>query len=204
MDAEPRGGTPYIRPAFAITELLNEVNAAYPGRSKTADGIVGDYAHSTRSSGHNPNSKGIVCALDITHDPKRCPGNEIAEALRSSRDPRLLYVIWNRRIFDGAEGDKPWTWHAYTGADPHTGHVHVSLRQTARYYDDRSPWAIGDDDMADVMVPTSDNNPHHKPGTELPLGKYLQELSHEIFAIREVVQKDIVVDRHDDAQDAKP
>lgn len=145
MDAEPRGGTPYVRPAYAITELLNEINAAFPGRSKKADGIQGDWAHSQRSSGHNPNGRGVVCALDVTHDATLCSGDVIAETLRANRDPRLLYVIWDRRIFDGLEGDKPWSWHTYTGADPHTGHVHISLRQTSHYYDDRSPWGFGDD-----------------------------------------------------------
>ena len=58
--------------------------------------------------------------------------------------------------------------------------------------------------MADVMVPTSDNNPHHKPGTLLPLPQYLQELSHELYALRQIVTQDLAVDKHDDAQDAKP
>lgn len=85
---------------------------------------MGDAAHQSRKSDHNDGN-----AVDITNDPSGCSGDIIAEA--ATRDPRTKYVIWNRRIWTG-------TWKPYTGANPHTSHVHISIRADAR--DDTRPW----------------------------------------------------------------
>jgi hypothetical protein len=31
-------------------------------------------------------------------------------------------------------------WRAYSGKNPHTQHVHVSVKHGATYYDDQTPW----------------------------------------------------------------
>jgi hypothetical protein len=31
-------------------------------------------------------------------------------------------------------------WRPYNGSNPHTAHVHVSVRKGAKYYDDDKPW----------------------------------------------------------------
>src|SRR4051794_9209283 len=58
-----------FRLAKALETLRSQVNAAHPTRRKASDGWIGDTAHSARKSDHNPNSAGVVCALDMTHDP---------------------------------------------------------------------------------------------------------------------------------------
>ncbi len=119
--------------APSLLALLRQVDAMAPNRSKASDGIIGDAAHAARVSDHNPNTRGVVCAVDITHDPKGgCDANRIAEALRASRDSRIHYVIWNRRIFSSTT--QPWTWRTYAGESPHTEHIHISVR------DDEAPW----------------------------------------------------------------
>lgn len=116
------------RVAHSLESLRSQLNAAHPGRSKASDGTIGDAAHAASISDHNPDAGGVVRALDVTHDPAH--GVNIAalsEQLRLSRDPRIKYVIANRRIFAGNAGPSPWVWRTYTGPDPHTNHVHVSV-----------------------------------------------------------------------------
>lgn len=52
----------------------------------------------------------------------------------------MTYVIWNRQIANKAVLDNAWRPYERTAiqTDPHTSHVHVSIRHDAR--DDSSPW----------------------------------------------------------------
>jgi hypothetical protein len=126
------------RLAASLATLRAQVNTAWPERSKASDGTIGDAAHAARASDHNPNSRGVVCALDLTHDPAHgCDAGEIAEALRVSRNPRIKYVIWNRRLFSSLT--RPWEWREYDGLNPHTKHVHVSVTDETS---DDFPWAL--------------------------------------------------------------
>lgn len=141
------------RLASALDKLRAQVNDRFPSRSKDSDGSIGDAAHASRASDHNPwimdGGLGVVSAIDITHDPKSgCDSYALAEALRTARDPRIKYVISNRRIFAGPDGPQPWVWRKYTGANPHDHHVHVSVRSEKRYYDATNPWAF---DMGDAV-----------------------------------------------------
>jgi len=132
------------RRANATAKLLEQVNAAAPDRSKASDGWIGDEAHSSRKSDHNPNKKGIVQAQDFTHDPAGgCDSYKFAEMLRTKKDPRIKYVISNYRIFSGNVGPSPWLWRKYTGSNPHSLHVHVSVGDEASLYDDASEWDLG-------------------------------------------------------------
>jgi murein L,D-transpeptidase YcbB/YkuD len=133
------------RLAKSLETLRAQINEAAPKRSKASDGTIGDAAHSSRSSDHNPWVKdagvGVVTALDITHDPRNgVDCDAIAEALKASRDLRIKYVIWNRRIWTPA---KAQAWRSYTGANPHDKHVHISVVATKNRYDDTKPWAWG-------------------------------------------------------------
>jgi hypothetical protein len=51
----------------------------------------------------------------------------------------VMYVIWNTQIW--SSGNVSAGWHAYTGAVPHTDHVHVSLSWNGAYR--RSSWWTG-------------------------------------------------------------
>lgn len=134
------------RPAKSITVFLGQVNTIYPGRSKASDGIIGDASHKKAQSDHNPNSKGVVCAIDITHDPKHLDIQDLADQLFKARDRRTKYVIANRKIFFGSAytGSEPkWTWLKYTGTgDPHINHLHLSVGGN---YDSTTKWDIGEE-----------------------------------------------------------
>lgn len=127
-----------VRPwtlAPCLVTLRAQVNAAWPDRSKDSDGTIGDEAHAQTKSEHNPDAAGVVRAFDITHDPAHgCDGNKLAAQLVTSRDSRILYLIWNRRICRSypKPGIPAWSWAAYSGPDPHTNHVHLSVVPDAR------------------------------------------------------------------------
>ena len=140
-----------------LNKLLAQINAAAPGRSKASDGSIGDAAHASRDSDHNPesppppgNPDNQVDARDFTHDPAHnADMGTVTESIRVSRDRRVSYVIFNGRIFssyDSTGGRKAWQWGKYTGTDPHTGHAHVSVNDGN--HDQTQPWQIGIDEMA--------------------------------------------------------
>lgn len=130
------------RLAKSLEVLRKQVNAAAPKRDKSNDGTIGDTAHSSRKSDHNPNKSSVVQALDITHDPKNgMDSYALAEAMRLSQDKRIKYVISNGRIFSSTE--KPWVWRKYSGANKHSVHVHISVSDQPAFYDNESPWDIG-------------------------------------------------------------
>lgn len=127
------------RLANSLVSLRDKVNTHYPNRSRASDGTIGDAAHSSRVSQHNPNSAGVVTAVDITHDPVNgYDGQALADRL--IRDPRVWYVIFNRRIWEGK-------WTPYSGSNPHDKHVHVSVKQDPANYDNSSTWNLKGEEM---------------------------------------------------------
>jgi len=125
--------------------LLGEINARAPERSKLSDGGIGDAAHAKTVSDHNPcTCCRIVHARDFTHDPTGgFDAGEFAEWLRArvidGTERRVKYVIWDRRIFSGPGQNQPrGEWRPYTGSNPHTKHVHLSVRHGPG--DDAAPW----------------------------------------------------------------
>lgn len=116
--------------APACVAALRDATARWPSRSRVSDGIMGDARHQASKSDHN-----LGNAVDITHDPRSgCDGGVIADM--AQRDPRTAYVIWDRRIWSRAREAEGWR--PYSGSNPHTHHVHISVRADAR--DDSSPW----------------------------------------------------------------
>lgn len=134
--------------------MLDEANALAPSRSKSSDGIIGDAAHAGTASDHNPDSRGIVHAIDLTHDPFH--GWDCArrsEQIRLARDPRTLYVIFNGRWFHGLRGGE-WghpifVWEPYHGSSPHAEHMHVSVEYGEHFENDVHGWWGGDDMTAE-------------------------------------------------------
>jgi hypothetical protein len=136
------------RIAASLEVLREQINRIAPGRDKSSDGGIGDEAHASRSSDHNPwfteNGVGIVTARDFTNDPAHgMDSHQLALALVASRDERIKYVIDHGRICSGTYQDKPaWVWRQYTGENKHDHHVHVSVKSDKRYYDDKTEWRL--------------------------------------------------------------
>lgn len=135
------------RVAKSLLKLREQVNALSPNRLKISDGTIGDAAHASRSSDHNPwfkdGSTGIVSGMDITHDPAHGVNSQaLADSLVSSRDSRIKYIISNGRIISGSDGPHPWVWRKYTGKNPHNHHVHISVKPEKALYDNEAPWKI--------------------------------------------------------------
>ena len=148
IEMEAAAAIPW-RVAKSLLSLRDQVNRKAPNRKKSHDGTIGDAAHASRASDHNPwvidGSVGVVTAMDITHDPAGgCDAGAIAEAIRGSRDARVKYIIWNRRIANPLplDGQPPWAWRPYTGANPHNKHCHISVKPEKSSYDSVMNWII--------------------------------------------------------------
>jgi hypothetical protein len=150
------------RLAHSLTRLRDQVNAAYPNRSKASDGTIGDAAHAASSSDHNPNSAGVVTALDLTNDPANgFDVHQLAERVRLNPHPDAKYIISNGRIAGIHTG---WQWRNYTGSNPHSRHAHFSVgrgpdgRSTAPY-DNKVDWPV-----SGGVVPKPSPAPQPQPG----------------------------------------
>ncbi|RDJ23530.1 hypothetical protein DWF00_22280 [Bosea caraganae] len=137
------------RVAKALLALRIQVDALAPRRNKASDGTIGDRRHESSASDHNPwvrdGATGVVTAMDITHSPDLgCDAGTLAAAFREQRDPRIKYIIWNRRIANSsAVGGAPaWGWRRYTGANPHDHHIHISVKPEPASYDSQTAWAL--------------------------------------------------------------
>lgn len=129
------------RLAKSLGTLRDQVNAQWPNRDKSNDGTIGDERHQQEHSEHNPDANGVVRAEDISNDPAHgVVSDKIAHALIDSRDPRILYVISNRRICSSQV--PPWIWRPYGGSNAHDHHFHISVVANPKLYDDTRPWAI--------------------------------------------------------------
>lgn len=140
--------------APSLETLLKQVNALAPNRSKDSDGTIGDTAHSSRASDHNPDKGGIVRAIDFTNDPDGgCDAQKLADVLVAAKDPRIKYIISRGRIVSGSGQKQPaWQWRKYTGSNKHEKHVHISVKAGAAG-DAGGQWQLGSFGMV-------------KPGTE--------------------------------------
>lgn len=123
--------------ARSCRQALKDATAHWPHRNKAGDGILPSAEHHKR----NPKSdheRGE--AVDITHDPVNGPdGNKWTQELIKSKDSRVKYIIWNRRIwYPTSNGPRPAGWSDYHGTNPHDHHFHISIKPGHR--DDLSPW----------------------------------------------------------------
>ncbi len=103
-----------------------DINAAWPARMTQrrgydSDGWIGDRAHTSRTSDHNPDSNGIVHAIDVDVDMLD-PARLLAAILRH---PSTRYAIYKDRIYHRNNGFKPAK---YTGVYHH--HMHWSIEHT--------------------------------------------------------------------------
>lgn len=142
--------------------LRDEFNRLAPDRDKGADGSIGDQAHTTRTSDHNPRPDGAVLALDIDSTgpwPADYDLNkavlDIVEEHMAGRDDRLQYVIWRARI---ASRSTRWGWVPYDGVDKHYNHAHFSARHDRHGAMDTSYWGVcmNPADIAKIAKASSD------------------------------------------------
>lgn len=142
------------RAARATDVLLGEVNAAFPTRDKSSDGIIGDAAHAATVSQHNPDPTlgrpPVVRAVDVDSSIRKglvvddIVGHAVlACLLRNARagHPALTmgaYVIFQRVIYSATYG---WRARAYYGASPHLEHVHVTWSLAG--FDSTEPFGLG-------------------------------------------------------------
>jgi len=158
------------RLAGSLTRLRAEVNAKAPGRSRASDGTIGDPAHASRCSRHNKNDAGVVCALDLTHDPA---GGYDAHAHADIRvglarmghgHPDYDYEISDGRVASRATG---WLWREYKGSNKHRGHTHTGVGrgsdcEPGPTYDSAASWGIADVPSTPAPTPT----PSPAPGPD--------------------------------------
>ena len=139
------------RVARAIQQLFDELNAAAPKRSKASDGTIGDAAHASRTSDHNPwvvdaRGVGVVTAGDFTDDDAHAADmSKVVDYLtKVSHDSRIKYLIHRGRIYSSyaTSGYPAWAARPYSGPNAHMHHLHVSVNPEPRHYDDADPWGI--------------------------------------------------------------
>ncbi|WP_420733187.1 peptidoglycan-binding domain-containing protein [Brevibacterium luteolum] len=122
--------------APALDQLRAEVNALWPNRSKASDGTIGDPAHSSRTSDHNPNARGSVNAIDIT-----ASGINVQKLINAAKKhPSVRYIIHNRKIMNRDIGN--FAPRPYRGSNPHTAHVHISLYQSRAAEQRKQSWGL--------------------------------------------------------------
>jgi hypothetical protein len=147
----------WIPPLFAAFDHV------FPARGHAQDGTIGDLAHQSGVSGHNPDdTAGVraeredadtrpeVRAADVDSQGVNMDA-AVAAILATPRDrDRLIYIIWNRHIWSASNG---WRRATYTGDDPHDRHAHFSGHPDAD--DNGAPWT-SILNMGDDMTPDQD------------------------------------------------
>lgn len=113
--------------------LRDWIDDTYPNRDKRSDGWIGDTAHASRKSDHNPDPKtGVVRAIDIDADLRSGRPDEalrLADTLRAEAKARkrpISYIIFAGKI---ASPTSLWAWRKYRGNNPHLAHIHVSFKK---------------------------------------------------------------------------
>ncbi len=67
--------------------------------------------------------------------------DRLSDELAASRDPSIKYIIANSLILDSRPGNRPWQWVPYSGSNPHTKHLHLSVMDNPSC-DDTRPWNL--------------------------------------------------------------
>jgi len=107
-----------------LQKRVDDVHAVYPNIVVYE---VGDLAHQQEQSDHNPDSRGIVHAIDVMTETDTANDGAAARILAwlLSWTDDLQYVIHDRVIY-GRDEANGWRGSRYSGSDPHTNHIHVS------------------------------------------------------------------------------
>ena len=121
--------------------LRDQVDRKWRKRDKRSDGWIGDRAHASRVSDHNPNEAGVVHAIDIDENMGKGRNRNGRTAKRLANQlldyaasglagaSRLKYVVYENRIASGTYRKTFWSWrHGNWG---HEAHIHVSFTSAA-------------------------------------------------------------------------
>lgn len=136
----PRGGRAWVL-VKSLAHVRAQFNTAFPGRDKASDGSIGDQAHQTSLSGHNPDEEGHsettdadsvneVRAIDIDADLRKTGVTmemvvqHLVTLCRTGKITFIRYIIFSKRIWKKSAG---WVTQAYKGKNPHDKHAHVSV-----------------------------------------------------------------------------
>jgi hypothetical protein len=128
---------PYVIPPLLHT-IRREADMIAPTRSRASDGTIGDPAHAARTSDHNPDGRGIVHAIDLTHDPRRgfdarSEGEQLRHRCRDGTETRVKYLVSYDDVLRHdiiASPVQAWAWRKQRGRD-HASHLHISIRSGA-------------------------------------------------------------------------
>lgn len=180
------------KPAPACRAVLLQADELWPNRNRASDGICASPRHSSQNptSDHEPRVNGFATAVDLTDDKANgCDADAWAEHLRLTRDPRVKYVICNRRMFSSyaTKHRKAWEWGPYTGPNPHEKHTHLSIVPSAIF--DGKPW-FPTPPQGDDMTPEEHEwlgTVHHVLKVEFP--RVIAELRAEIRRIAAELDK---------------
>jgi hypothetical protein len=151
-----------------LTQLRTDFNNAFPLRSHTSDGWIGDAAHQAETSGHNPDDTiGVKAEYSDADSVPEVRAIDVDSDLNSSmtmfqvvkqildnpnNTKRLKYIIYNRVIWSR---NTNWEPHEYTGSSPHVEHIHASADPL--FDEDDAPWLIGDTMTADEYLAILNN-----------------------------------------------
>lgn len=123
-----------------LTSWRGEIDTVFPNRDKSSDGWIGDQAHQSGISGHNPDltgraeykdgdSKNEVRAVDLDADlknPKFSMEQLVQWVITLARAGAYVpfrYIIYKGRIWARSDG---WKTRTYNGKNKHNGHAHFS------------------------------------------------------------------------------
>ncbi|MFI5891755.1 hypothetical protein ACIA5D_16745 [Actinoplanes sp. NPDC051513] len=141
-----------------LKALFAEFDRIAPSRDHASDGSIGDSAHQSTVSDHNPDETGAVPIHDADHVNEVHAidvDNNLRESdltmekvvqfllgrCRSGAEKRLRYIIYNRRIWSASSD---WVQKTYTGASPHTEHAHFSASYTSSLEASTASWHLED------------------------------------------------------------
>lgn len=140
------------KPAPALVSILLDANRVAPHRSHASDGIIGDAAHAASASDHNPDSRGIVHACDVTNDPAGgfdawAQAHRVSQRISAGLETRVKYLVSNAgtgadQIFSK---NPTWAWRQNGSyKTEHRSHLHVSILYTEAAENDQTPFFSAD------------------------------------------------------------
>jgi hypothetical protein len=163
---------------IGLQTVRAEFNTVFPKRDKASDGWIGDQAHQSGTSGHNPDKSGRaeykdgdsldeVRAIDVDKDLRDASGRKVTmetlvqylvKRARAGTYVPFRYLIFNGRIWSRSDG---WKTRTYTGANKHDQHLHLSgdYTQTA----DGWKGTLGLKTLVTVVVVRPPTKPTPKP-----------------------------------------